>query len=135
MPFTRLTTRNTDRLGGTILQSTRTNPANTRVSDLPPHLASYGAGHRPDDRVDLTGEVLANLEFLELDGLVVIGGGDTLCYGALFAAKGGPVLGIPQKKDNDRPPTPYYLGLPNPISPAAEVICHISSTPPPPNAS
>src|SRR5258708_25640178 len=97
MPFTRLNTRNIDRLGGTILQSTRTNPANTRVSDLPPHLASYGAGHRPDDRVDLTGEVLANLEFLELDGLVVIGGDDTLSYGAILAAKGVPVWGIPKR--------------------------------------
>src|SRR5579859_2277099 len=31
MPFTRLNTRDIDRAGGTILQSTRTNPANTLV--------------------------------------------------------------------------------------------------------
>src|SRR5437764_15205021 len=73
MPLTRLNTRTIDRQGGTILQSTRTNPARIRVGDLPSHLTAYGAGHGPDDRVDLTGEVLANLEFLELDGLVVIG--------------------------------------------------------------
>src|SRR6266851_694516 len=97
MPFTRLNTRNIDRLGGTILQSTRTNPANTRVSDLPPHLAFYGAGHKPGDRVDLTGEVLANLEFLELDGLVVIGGDDTLSFGAVLAARGVPVLTVYHK--------------------------------------
>ena len=58
MPLTRLNTRTIEREGGTILQSTRTNPARMRVGDLPPHLAAYGAGHGPDDRVDLTAEVL-----------------------------------------------------------------------------
>ena len=45
MPLTRLSTRAIDREGGTILQSTRTNPARVRVGDLPPHLAAHGAGH------------------------------------------------------------------------------------------
>src|SRR5207302_9414939 len=61
MPLNRLNTRPIERQGGTILQSTRTNPANMRVGDLPPHLAAHGAGHAPDGRVDLTDEVLANL--------------------------------------------------------------------------
>jgi ATP-dependent phosphofructokinase / diphosphate-dependent phosphofructokinase len=128
MPFTRLNTRNIDRLGGTILQSTRTNPANTLVSDLPPHLAWYGAGHQPGDRVDLTEEVLANLAFLELDGLVVIGGDDTLSYGAVLAAKGVPVWGIPKTMDNDVPGTDYCIGFQTAISRAAEFIGHIRST-------
>ena len=128
MPFTRLNTRNIDRLGGTILQSTRTNPANTRVSDLPPHLAFYGAGHKPGDRVDLTGEVLANLEFLELDGLVVIGGDDTLSFGAVLAARGVPVWGIPKTMDNDVPGTDYCIGFQTAISRAAEFIGRMRST-------
>ena len=37
MPLNRLNTRAIDRTGGTILQSTRTNPARTRVGDLPAH--------------------------------------------------------------------------------------------------
>src|SRR5579859_1551365 len=68
MPLNRLNTRTIDRQGGTILQSTRTNPARVKVSDLPEHLRHYGEGHGPDDRVDLTQEVIKNLEFLELDG-------------------------------------------------------------------
>jgi len=68
VPLNRLNTRTIDRMGGTILQSTRTNPARMRAGDLPPNLASYGKDHAPDDRVDLTAEVLANLHFLELDG-------------------------------------------------------------------
>src|SRR6266571_3157144 len=35
MPLNRLNTRTIDRRGGTILQSTRTNPARTKASDLP----------------------------------------------------------------------------------------------------
>ena len=38
MPLTRLSTRTIDRQGGTILESTRANPANVKVANLPPHL-------------------------------------------------------------------------------------------------
>lgn len=128
VPLTRLNTRTIDRQGGTILQATRTNPANVKVADLPPHLASYGEGHAPDERVDLTGEVLANMRFLELDGLVVIGGDDTLSYGSVLAAKGIPVWGIPKTMDNDVPGTEYCIGFQTAISRAAEFIGRIRST-------
>src|SRR5579883_1613088 len=128
LPLNRLNTRTIDRQGGTILQSTRTNPARVRVGDLPPYLAAYGAGHAPDDRVDLTNEVLENLKFLELDGLVVIGGDDTLSYGAILAAKGVPVWGIPKTMDNDVHGTDYCIGFQTAISRAAEFITRIRST-------
>jgi ATP-dependent phosphofructokinase / diphosphate-dependent phosphofructokinase len=128
MPLNKLNTRTIDRQGGTILQSTRTNPANVRVCDLPPHLKAHAANHAADDRVDLTGEVLANLDFLELDGLVVIGGDDTLSYGATLAAKGVPVWGIPKTMDNDVHGTDYCIGFQTAISRAAEFINRIRST-------
>jgi ATP-dependent phosphofructokinase / diphosphate-dependent phosphofructokinase len=128
MPLNRLNTRTIDRQGGTILQSTRSNPAKIRVGDLPPHLSAHGTGHGPDDRVDLTDEVLANMSFLELDGLVVIGGDDTLSYGAVLAAKGVPVWGIPKTMDNDVPGTDYCIGFQTAISRAAEFISRIRST-------
>jgi 6-phosphofructokinase 1 len=128
MPLGRLNTRNIDRQGGTILQSSRTNPANTRVSDLPSNLQAYAEGHEPDERIDLTKEVLANLEFLELDGLVVIGGDDTLSYGARLSAEGYPVWAIPKTMDNDVPGTDYCIGFQTAISRAAEFINHIRST-------
>ncbi len=128
MPLTRLNTRNIDRLGGTILQSSRTNPANTRVSELPPHLEAYAEGRRPDERVDLTKEVLANLEFLGLDGLVAIGGDDTLSYGARLISEGFPVWAIPKTMDNDVPGTDYCIGFQTAISRAAEFINRIRST-------
>lgn len=128
MPLSRLNTRTIDRTGGTILQSTRTNPARVRVTDLPAHLASYGAGHSPDDRVDLSAEVIQNLEFLGLDGLIVIGGDDTLSYGAVLAAKGVPVWGIPKTMDNDVPGTEYCIGFQTAISRAGEFIGRLRST-------
>ncbi len=128
MPLTRLNTRNIDRMGGTILQSSRTNPANMSVKDLPAHLKSYAEGRGSDERVDLTKEVIANLEFLGLDGLVVIGGDDTLSYGSKLDTAGIPVWGIPKTMDNDVPGTEYCIGFQTAISRAAEFINRIRST-------
>src|SRR5438477_943611 len=58
MPLNRLNTYSIDRQGGTILQSTRTNPAKTQAGNLPEHLARYGQGQQAAERVDLTEEVL-----------------------------------------------------------------------------
>lgn len=127
MPLTRLNTRNIERQGGTILQSSRTNPARMRVGDLPAHLQSYTEGHQPDDRVDLTAEVLANMDFLGLDGLVAIGGDDTLSYAATLDAKGVPVWAIPKTMDNDVPGTDYCIGFQTAISRATEFINRIRS--------
>lgn len=128
MPLTRMNTRTIDRQGGTILRSTRTNPASMRVGDLPPHLAHHGIGHAADDRIDLTNEVIANLSFLELDGIIVIGGDDTLSYGAILAAKGVPVWAIPKTMDNDVHGTDYCIGFQTAISRAAEFINRLRST-------
>jgi 6-phosphofructokinase 1 len=128
MPLHRLNTRTIDRQGGTFLQSSRTNPAKVKVSELPEHLKSFAEGRSPDDRVDLTAEVLANIEFLKLDGLVVIGGDDTLSYGSVLTAKGVPVWGIAKTMDNDVPGTDYCIGFQTAINRAAEFINRIRST-------
>jgi 6-phosphofructokinase 1 len=127
-PLNRVNTRSIDRTGGTILRSTRTNPANVRVADLPVNLERYGVSRLSTDKVDLTPEVLANIEFLGLDGLVVIGGDDTLSYGARLAAEGVPVWGIPKTMDNDVPGTDYSIGFQTAISRAAEFIERTRST-------
>ena len=128
MPLTRFSTRTIDRQGGTILQSTHTDPADIEVRSLPPHLASYGQGREPEERVDLTSEVLQNMRFLELDGLVVIGGDATQSVGAALSAKGVPIWGIPETMDNDIPGTEYCIGFQTAIDRAAEYIGRIRST-------
>ena len=128
MPLTRLSTRTIDRMGGTVLGSTRTNPANVKTAHLPAHLAHYGEGVEPDGRIDLTSEVLANLDFLGLDGLVVIGGDDTLSYGARLKQEGVAVWGIPKTMDNDVPGAGYCIGFQTAINRASESIVRIRST-------
>ncbi len=128
MPLSRLTTRSIDREGGTILQSSRTNPAKIKVSSLPAHMAHLGQNHTQEEMIDLTDQVIANMEFLGLDGLVVIGGDDTLSYGAKLVARGIPVWGIPKTMDNDVPGTDYCIGFQTAISRAAEFINRVRST-------
>ncbi|MDQ6695693.1 MAG: 6-phosphofructokinase [Chloroflexota bacterium] len=128
VPLNRLNTRTIDQAGGTMLQSTRTNPAGVKALNLPAHLASHGQGLAPDDRVDLTTEVLANLSFLGLDGLVVIGGDDTLSYAARLHREGFPVWGIPKTMDNDVPGTDYCIGFQTAINRASEFIGRVRST-------
>jgi ATP-dependent phosphofructokinase / diphosphate-dependent phosphofructokinase len=128
MPLNRLNTRHIERQGGTVLQSTRTNPAKVRVGDLPEHMRHFGAGHEADERIDLTDEVMKNLEFLELDGLVVIGGDDTLSYGAVLSARDIPVWGIPKTMDNDVPGTDYCIGFQTAIDRAEGFINRVRST-------
>src|SRR5205814_903750 len=120
--LSRLKTRSIDRHGGTILQSTRTNPARVRVGDLPPHLARLAHGHSADDRIDLTEEVIQNIGYLGLDGLIVIGGDDTLSYAAKLAGLGVPVWAIPKTMDNDVAGTEYAIGFQTAINRAAEFI-------------
>jgi ATP-dependent phosphofructokinase / diphosphate-dependent phosphofructokinase len=127
-PLSRANTRTIDRTGGTILGSTRTNPAKVKVGDLPEHLKSRSEGKSPDDRVDLTDVVLNNLSNLGIDGLVSIGGDDTLSYGAVLAARGFPVWGIPKTMDNDVPGTDYCIGFQTAISRASEFITRMRST-------
>ena len=133
LPLDRLNTRTIDRSGGTVLQSTRTNPASIRVSDLPASLSARTTGNgplqgQPDGKVDLTHEVLANIEFLGLDGLVVIGGDDTLSYASRLKREGIPVWGIPKTMDNDVPGTEYCIGFQTAINRASEYIDRIRST-------
>ncbi|GER83025.1 MAG: 6-phosphofructokinase [Thermogemmatispora sp.] len=128
LPLNRQNTRTIDRQGGTILLSTRTNPARVRVSELPEHLKHRGEGRNAQEYLDLTDEVLANIEFLGLDGLVVIGGDDTLSYGAVLGAKGVPVWGIPKTMDNDVPGTDYCIGFQTAINRASEFIGRLRST-------
>lgn len=128
MPLSRLTTHDIDRQGGTILQSSRTNPQKVRVDTLPPHLKRYAEGRSEGERVDLTDEIIANLDFLNLDGLVVIGGDDTLSAAINLGKRGVPVWGIPKTMDNDVPGTEYCLGFQTAISRATEYINRIRST-------
>jgi len=119
MPLSRANTRTIDRFGGTVLHSSRTNPA--KMKALPSFLSPQGLQQK-NDRWDLTPHVLKNLEWLNLDYLIAIGGDDTLSYAAALDKVGVKVIAIPKTMDNDVRNTEYCIGFSTAITRAMDAI-------------
>jgi 6-phosphofructokinase 1 len=64
-----------------------------------------------DEVNDLTQEVIKNLDFLEIDYLIPIGGDDTLSYAVDLYREGVKMVAIPKTMDNDVPGTDYCIGF------------------------
>ena len=125
-PLDRRSTRTIDRTGGTVLHTSRTNPARMSRSSLPEslkqtHLDEFRLADDPD-RYDLTPLVLANLERLGVEALVAIGGDDTLSYAARLGREGFPIVAIPKTMDNDVQGTEYCIGFSTAVTRAKELI-------------
>jgi ATP-dependent phosphofructokinase / diphosphate-dependent phosphofructokinase len=111
IPLTVASTRTIDRSGGTVLHSSRINPALVQAESVPEHLKSMAPPPGPDGKVDLTEAVLQVLQFLRLDTLVAIGGDGTLSFARRLHLEGVPVIGIPKTMDNDVYGTEYCIGF------------------------
>jgi 6-phosphofructokinase 1 len=127
LPLDRDNTRTIDRTGGTFLHTTRTNPS--KMKKVPEFLnaASFPARHSTKNGVtstiyDLTAQVLRNLERLEIEYLIAIGGDDTLSYAAELDRAGMKVIAIPKTMDNDVRNTEYCIGFSTAITRATEAI-------------
>ena len=120
LTLTRDSVRTIDRSGGTILHTSRTNPAKAKPDALPDFLA----GREPDAKgvIDCTDHVMRVLEHLGIDALVPIGGDDTLSYAARLHAEGVPVMSIPKTMDNDVYGTDYCIGFSTAVSRSVEFI-------------
>ncbi len=95
------------RTGGTFLHSSRTRPSHVPKGLVPRHLQSkYNA-----EMNDLTPEVLKNLDYLNIDTLIPIGGDDTLSYAVQLYREGVKLVAIPKTMDNDVPGTDYCIGF------------------------
>jgi ATP-dependent phosphofructokinase / diphosphate-dependent phosphofructokinase len=123
-PLNRQNTRTIDRTGGTVLHTSRTNPARMKESSLPAWLErSKAEAMKIDDgRFDLTDVVLQHLDALGIDALVTIGGDDTLSFSRVLVDRGVPVVAIPKTMDNDVPGTEYCIGFSSAITRAKELI-------------
>ncbi|NJD30097.1 MAG: ATP-dependent 6-phosphofructokinase [Chloroflexi bacterium] len=123
-PLDRQNTRTIDRTGGTVLHTSRTNPARMKESALPGWLdRSRAEGMRIEDgRFDLTDIVLEHLEALGIEALVPIGGDDTLSFSRVLVDRDVPVVAIPKTMDNDVPGTEYCIGFSSAITRAKELI-------------
>jgi len=95
------------RTGGTFLHTSRTRASHVPKINVPKHLKDTYT----DEINDLTPEVLKNLDFLNIDYLIPIGGDDTLSYGVRLYQEGVKVVAIPKTMDNDVPGTDYCIGF------------------------
>jgi len=95
------------RTGGTFLHTSRSRPSHMTKSQVPGHLKdTYN-----QEMNDLTPEVLKNLEFLNIEYLIPLGGDDTLSYAVRLFQEGVKVVAIPKTMDNDVPGTDYCIGF------------------------
>jgi len=126
MVLDRENTRTIDRRGGTVLHSSRTNPA--KMQKLPDHLAgkefplSINRKGVASNAWDLSKQVLANLSALGIEHLIAIGGDDTLSYAAKLSELGVKVIAIPKTMDNDVHNTEYCIGFSTAITRASDAI-------------
>ncbi|MDP8958221.1 MAG: 6-phosphofructokinase [Actinomycetota bacterium] len=113
MPLDPQAVRTIDRTGGTVLHTSRTNPARVRSGQAPDFLRE---GLNEDELHDLTSHVLKVVEALGIDVLIPIGGDDTLSYGLRLHEEGVPVVAIPKTMDNDVHGTDYCIGFSTAVS-------------------
>jgi len=73
-------------------------------------------------------EALANLDILEIDALVVLGGEGTLAIAQEFHKRGFPVIGVPKTIDNDLAATELTFGFMTAIDIATEALDRLHTT-------
>ncbi len=123
LPLTRENTRTIDRSGGTFLHTSRTNPS--KMKQVPDFLNTAAFKATTKEGVttyDMTDRVLSNLQKLEIDNLIAIGGDDTLGYASVLDKRGFNIIGIPKTMDNDVRGTEYCIGFSTAISRAKDAI-------------
>jgi 6-phosphofructokinase 1 len=109
LPLTREGVRGIDRMGGTILHTSRTDPRTLAVGDQ-------------------TGRVIETLERLGIDAMITLGGDGTLRFSAHLSAQGVPVVSIPKTMDNDVYGTDYCIGFSTAVSRSVEAINALRTT-------
>ncbi len=129
MPLNRDNTRTIDRTGGTMLHTSRTNPA--KMKSLPEHLKESDFPRKESKKgttYDITRQVLKNLEKLQIDCLISIGGDDTLSYSSILHDAGVKIIAIPKTMDNDVRNTEYCIGFSTAMTRAVDAIQRQRST-------
>ena len=124
LPLNRNNTRTIDRYGGTFLHTSRTKPSKMNVAKLPDHVkAQIGKCKEVGPGVvDVTPIVLENLQKLQIDYLLAIGGDDTLSYASVLDQQGFPVVAVPKTMDNDVQNTEYCIGFSTALTRACDAI-------------
>jgi ATP-dependent phosphofructokinase / diphosphate-dependent phosphofructokinase len=93
--------------GGTILRTSRTNPA------------------KREGGLD---QCMKNIEANELDALIAIGGDDTMSVAQKMHEKGTKIVGVPKTIDNDLMGTDFCFGFDTAVTVATEAIDRVHTT-------
>ena len=101
--------RGIDRVGGTMLHTSRTDPRTVPGGDRTQH-------------------VLDVLERLGVDALITLGGDGTLRFSAHLSAQGFPVISVPKTMDNDVFGTDYCIGFSTAITRSVDAINALRTT-------
>ena len=128
MPLTPDSVRTIDRTGGTILHTSRINPAKVKPDEVPTCVRAEDRVATPDGAVDCTRHVLRVLDFLGLEAIIPIGGDDTLSYAVRLHHEGVRVVGIPKTMDNDVFGTDYCIGFSTAVTRSVDAITAIRSS-------
>lgn len=107
--LTREGVRGIDRMGGTILHTSRTDPRT----------------HRDGDK---TSQVLHVLHRLGVDAMITLGGDGTLRFSAHLSRLGFPVVSVPKTMDNDVFGTDYCIGFSTAVSRSVASINALRTT-------
>ena len=105
--------------GGTILGTTN--------RDNPFHFPVEREG-APTRHEDLSEEAMDNLESMQADALVVVGGDGSLSIALKFFRMGAPVVGIPKTIDNDLMATDVTFGYDTALQTATDAIDKLHTT-------
>jgi 6-phosphofructokinase 1 len=109
LALTREGVRGIDRMGGTILHTSRTDPRTVAEGDR-------------------TNRVIETLARLGIDAMITLGGDGTLRFSAHLAAQGIPVVSIPKTMDNDVFGTDYCIGFSTAVSRSVEAVNALRTT-------
>ncbi len=101
--------RGIDRMGGTILHTSRCDPRTAKGGDRTDHVL----------------DVFAKLG---IDAIITLGGDGTLRFSAHLASLGFPVISIPKTMDNDVLGTDYCIGFSTAITRSVEAINALRTT-------
>ncbi|MGZ8360649.1 MAG: 6-phosphofructokinase [Allosphingosinicella sp.] len=109
LPLSRETVRGIDRMGGTILHTSRFDPRTHKDGDKTRHVQQV-------------------LERLGVEAMITLGGDGTLRFSAHLSAQGLPVVSVPKTMDNDVYGTDYCIGFSTAVSRSVEAINALRTT-------
>jgi 6-phosphofructokinase len=128
IPLTVDRVRTIDRTGGTVLHTSRTNPGNIKPEDVPDFKPSPACSLLPGGKMDCTPHVLRVLESLSVDGIIPIGGDDTLGYAHRLHREGVQIVAIPKTMDNDVFGTDFCIGFSTAVTRSVDAINALRTT-------